>query len=204
LKLSFRSEDEIVADSRRLDALTALMPDGVIRERVGQYIVEARKGTAFDQRGDPKRFAGFVTEHFGVGPAQSTSRDSSGSPSAKTIAAESGIVARELTRDWVDSVLSAWRRLGRSASALELDNDFTPLASQGSPDAWKDWHVLRRRAVAALLSTAAVTAKDRDDIMMLFWSRLRDSLRPGHPVELPDRVDLVVRDDRHIFARPRS
>ena len=180
------------------------MPEGVIRERVGRYLIEARKGTAFDQRGDPERFAGFILGHFGVAPGHFRSRESAEGPSAKTIAAESGIVAREFTRDWVDSILSAWRRLGRSTGVLELDKDFTPLTSQGSPDAWKAWYVLRQRAVAALLSTAAVTVKDRDDIMVLFWGRLRDSLHPGRPVELPDRVNLVVRDDRHIFAQPRS
>ncbi len=197
VKLPSRSRDEVLADERRLNDLAELMPRDVINKRVMRFL-DDNKGIVFEKLGEPNMFADAVSSRFAkAGYAASSSRNVSWTLPKESIEAELGIVARELTRDWVNSVLAAWRYWGRSRGVLYLDENFKPLSTpEVAKAAFDDWNSLRHRAGIALLSTIAVTAEDRDFIMQGFWTRLRDVLYPKRSIELPDRVNLVVRDGR--------
>jgi hypothetical protein len=208
VKSEGRSQEEIMADAQRLDALTLFMPDGLIRDLVGRYLSDARKKSAFGELGNPAEFAGFLTDRLRRAErypgADRFERDAKPRPPERAIETESRLVARQLTLDWVDSILLAWRRWGRSAGVLELDDTFTPQPATSNLKAhWERWYGVRQEAIASALSTIAVTDGDRDRIMPEFWTRLRESLHTKRAVELPERVDLVLRD-KHAVAMRRG
>jgi hypothetical protein len=202
-----RSREETLADARRLEILTEFMPHGLIRDLVGRYLSDARKQAVFQELGEPAQLATFLTERLGrvvrEAHADQVEPEALSRPRERALETESRLVARQLTTDWVDSILLAWRRWGRSVGMLELDDSFTPQPGGNFKAQWERWYGVRQSAIASALSTIAVTGSDRDRIMPEFWTRLRGSLDVKRAVELPERVDLVLRD-KHAVARGRD